>query len=403
MLALAGIFSQILHGDEQIRERAITFLSTKIRVLLVEDMLPKDAEEELIAVCKKVLLDVTAVEFVTFMRILTSLPSMNTLVGRQQLVEIVADQADLSSAFNVKDPDSTDRLMQCIKQAMPLFSKNVHATRFVEYLCLQVLPVLADIGSDANSDIQLDLLKLLAEMVVHCGELSSVERCTANIYDCLLEYMPLPPADDAAVSDSSSTDTASPKLQFSYVECLMFAFHQVARRYPQFLTAEDNAATLKDFRMRLQYFARGVQAYIKQLRLALQDKTGDALKTEDNKIKTLALKTTSNINTLIKDLFYNPPAYKATVTLSWKTEATAQKPTTAMPTAQKRSTFAPVTFESSESSSKKIAKNDQKIYSPPSGKFSEKAGTFEGGSQGGGRWQYSRGQRGRGFRGYRRY
>jgi len=52
--ALAGIFSQILHGDEQIRERAITFLSTKIRVLLVEDMLPKDAEEELIAVCKKV-------------------------------------------------------------------------------------------------------------------------------------------------------------------------------------------------------------------------------------------------------------------------------------------------------------------------------------------------------------
>jgi len=52
--ALAGIFSQILHGDEQIRERAITFLSTKIRVLLVEDLLPKDAEEELVALCKKV-------------------------------------------------------------------------------------------------------------------------------------------------------------------------------------------------------------------------------------------------------------------------------------------------------------------------------------------------------------
>jgi len=32
---------------------------------------------------------------------------------------------------------------------------------------------------------------------------------------------------------------------------------------------------------RLQYFARGVQAYIKQLSLALQGKTGDALKTED--------------------------------------------------------------------------------------------------------------------------
>jgi len=49
----------------------------------------------------QVLLDVTAVEFVTFMRILTCLPSMNTLVGRQQLVDIIAEQADLNSAFNV--------------------------------------------------------------------------------------------------------------------------------------------------------------------------------------------------------------------------------------------------------------------------------------------------------------
>jgi len=49
-----GVFTQILHGDEQIRERAIAFLSTKIRVLLVEDMLSKDAEEELVVLCKKV-------------------------------------------------------------------------------------------------------------------------------------------------------------------------------------------------------------------------------------------------------------------------------------------------------------------------------------------------------------
>ena len=32
---------------------------------------------------------------------------------------------------------------------------------------------------------------------------------------------------------------------------------------------------------RLQYFARGVQVYIKQLRAALQGKTGDALKTDE--------------------------------------------------------------------------------------------------------------------------
>lgn len=69
---------------------------------------------------------------------------------------------------------------------------------------------------------------------------------------------------------------------------------------------------------RLQYFARGIQGYIKKLREALQGKTGDELKTEENKIKVVALKTTSNINTLIKDLFHTPPNYKSTISLSWK-------------------------------------------------------------------------------------
>lgn len=38
------------------------------------------------------------------------------------------------------------------------------------------------------------------------------------------------------------------------------------------------------FLNRLQYFARGLQVYIRQLRVALQGKTGDALKTEEVKI-----------------------------------------------------------------------------------------------------------------------
>ncbi|XP_064813829.1 apoptosis inhibitor 5-like [Oncorhynchus masou masou] len=66
------------------------------------------------------------------------------------------------------------------------------------------------------------------------------------------------------------------------------------------------------------YFARGLQVYIRQLRVALQGKTGDVLKTEENKIKVVALKITNNINVLIKDLFHNPPSYKSSVTLSWK-------------------------------------------------------------------------------------
>jgi len=43
---------------------------------------------------------------------------------------------------------------------------------------------------------------------------------------------------------------------------------------------------------------------------ALKGKTGEELKTEENQLKQTALKTTSNINILIRDLFHSPPIFK---------------------------------------------------------------------------------------------
>jgi hypothetical protein len=51
---LNGIFSQILSGDDLIRERCIKFLTVKIKSL-GHDVITKDSEEVLISECKKVL------------------------------------------------------------------------------------------------------------------------------------------------------------------------------------------------------------------------------------------------------------------------------------------------------------------------------------------------------------
>lgn len=64
----------------------------------------------------------TGEEFVLFMKILSGLKSLQTVSGRQQLVELVAEQADLEQTFNPSDPDCVDRLLQCTRQAVPLFS-----------------------------------------------------------------------------------------------------------------------------------------------------------------------------------------------------------------------------------------------------------------------------------------
>ena len=64
---------------------------------------------------------------------------------------------------------------------------------------------------------------------------------------------------------------------------------------------------------RLQYFARQLQAYIKQLRVALQGKTSAELDEAENKIKCVALKTTHNINVLIRVSERNILTFQASV------------------------------------------------------------------------------------------
>lgn len=41
------------------------------------------------------------------------------------------------------------------------------------------------------------------------------------------EYMPLPPGDE---EEKSAEENSEPKFQFSYVECLISTFHQLAKK-----------------------------------------------------------------------------------------------------------------------------------------------------------------------------
>uniref|UniRef100_A0A672RVP4 Apoptosis inhibitor 5 n=1 Tax=Sinocyclocheilus grahami TaxID=75366 RepID=A0A672RVP4_SINGR len=375
---LGGLFSQILQGEDIVRERAIKFLSTKLKTM-PDDTMTKEVEDYIFTETKKVLEDVTGEEFVLLVRILSGLKSMQTVSGRQQLVELVVEQAFLEQVLNPTDADSVDRLLQCTRQALPLFSKNVHSTRFVTYFCEFVLPNLSLLTSPvAELDIQL-------EVCITCWQ-SWNHFCVLSLYTSFVfffnEFMPLPPEEE----NGENAANEEPKLQFSYVECLLFSFHQLGKKLPDFLIDKISTEKLKDFKIRLQYFARGLQVYIRQLRVALQGKTGDTLKTDENKIKVVALKITNNINVLIKDLFHNPPSYKSTVTLSWKPVQKTEKRQSgedigATATTKKLPTNLP-------------RRNARQIYNPPSGKYSASIGNFSYEQQGG-----FRGGRGRGFGG----
>jgi hypothetical protein len=127
---LGEIFNQINTAElEEVRKRAIKFLVSKLPALFAASanattpsLFNKELEDLVIKNVKQVLLDVDAEEFILFIRLLTGLPSMSTLTGRQDLVNIIMAQSELDKPFDANDVERIMILMSCMQEAIPLFS-----------------------------------------------------------------------------------------------------------------------------------------------------------------------------------------------------------------------------------------------------------------------------------------
>ncbi|XP_071957008.1 apoptosis inhibitor 5-like [Antedon mediterranea] len=163
--ALGGLFAQIQSGEDLVRDRAIKFLNTKVKSL-GPDIITKDVEEQIIENQKKFYM------MLLMMSCSHYEPTMQTLLGRQQLVNIAIEQADLKADF----------------------VKNVHSTKFIEHISNHVVPFLSELAGPEGTNVKLEVLKLLAEMSTHCGDYED-RGCLETVHNALLEYMPLPPAE----------------------------------------------------------------------------------------------------------------------------------------------------------------------------------------------------------------
>ncbi|XP_028419098.1 apoptosis inhibitor 5-like [Dendronephthya gigantea] len=138
--------------------------------------------------------------------------------------------------------------------------------------------------------------------------------------------------------------------------------------------------------------------YIKQIKMSLNEKSG-----KDNEYKVKALRTTTNIHTLVKDLFHSPPSYNNHVNLSWvdtkknptsSTTASNEKPEvktdTVLDEKRKRAGITPITFDASSPPKKAAGEKKTKVeyYLPPGRRANASNGNVEGKSMPG---QYNRG------------
>ena len=409
--AIIGIFSQINAGDDDSREHAVNFLKQKVL-----EMIPKvfdsnpDATEALTDEIQKAMPDVTGDEFQVFISLLSKLKTFES--EHDQLVDLIAEQAELDNELLPGDVEALEKFITCSRSAIPFFQKGASAESFFVFMIEKILPVIEEIcrEGDESSEMKLDLYKILAEISTHKISEEALRVSVEPIFTKLLHYMPLPVVKEEKAAEESE-DSSESQIEFSYVECLMYSFHQVARKYPEFLTAVEAADKLRDFKLRLQHVGQRCQIYIKQIKMALNEKAG---KDEEYKVKVIALRTTSNIHALIKDLFHSPPSYNNHVNLSWistknkaptmsspkPVDKTSVNTDPVLDEKRKRAGITPITFDAS-SPPKKAAtdkKTQMEYYLPPGKRGDASNGSVEGKSM---PYRYNRGGNNRGFRGRR--
>lgn len=373
---LQSFFTNFEDGTEIVRERALKFLAGKIQS--VSESLTKEVEEQLMTYSKKAMEDVTKDEFITFINILTKLKISKTATGQAMIVLIIKSQAELDKEFDVGDQDSLDRFLLCARQTISLLSQYNRASEYVNYVCVKILPHLNALKSSGND---LNILQVLAEMspFVHNDDvpkLIDLNKCQQEVFNKLVEILPLPQipamettpaagttatpdaakdaptktenadaaksAEDAAPAsvsevEAQKTDDGSAKAEvaatpaqtmeskgqdiqqgadflFTHIEYLLFTFHQFGHFNPDFFTADVQSS----IRLQLHNLSNGCTKYTEILSSQLRAVKSEDLKQEENKLRSVALRTTKNISVLIRDLFKKPPQFKASVVLSCK-------------------------------------------------------------------------------------
>lgn len=358
---LQSFFTNFEDGAEVVRERSLKFLATKLNAL-DESILTKEVEEQLLTHSKKALEDVTKDEFLTFIGILSKLKIAKTATGQAMIVSVIKSQADLEKEFNIQDKDALDKFLLCTKHTIPLLSQYQRGSEYVNYICLKILPHLKEL---AAGGLDLKILQTLAEMSPHIiaediPAQIDLDKCLDQVYNKLIEYLPLPqidaemtPVDEVAKEPEAeiptandATETAAPDatkaeanaevktdekettkeqseplapkketdFQFTHIEYLIYTLHQLCRLKPEFY----NETLQTESMARLNHLVQGCTKYTSILANQLRGVKSQDLKKEENQLRSIGLRTTKNISTIVKDFFKRPPQFKATIVLSCK-------------------------------------------------------------------------------------
>jgi len=395
-LFLTGLFAQIENGEEVIKERAINFLHNKIKTL-PEDFWSKENEEFFLNESKKILIDSSKERFTILMSILSNLKICKRISGQQVLLDIINQNIHLEEDLVPEDQDSLDNFLFYLKYANGCFSHYVCSNQYVDFICTKIVQRHQVITTEENELKEnfnlLTILQIIAEISAYIQPTITtlkldLVQCEKIIFTKLLTYLP----------EVNAELTNLPDFKLDYLEPLLFAFHNFGKKNEeQIINDIGGDEVLKEFKKRLQQLGLGCQERIKTLQTSIR-----SIKEVPSSPKAVALKCVQNIQAIIKDMFYLKPVFKVSLAPSWKfgsktvvhlikspsatvpTEATSngnsvKNEETTVQTNNKRKL---ITAPEKDPEDLKKAK----IYTPPSGKFTNK-NNFRNFNSGGSRFK----------------
>ncbi|KAL8460582.1 hypothetical protein ACS0TY_032200 [Phlomoides rotata] len=334
--SLTALFKHVesvdeLITDENLRERTLLFIRDKVFPLKVELLKPTDQiERHITDLIKKSLQDVTGAEFQMFMDFLKSLSMFGEKAPPeriQELIEIIEGQADLDAQFDVSDGDHIDRLISCLFMALPFFKRGASSSKFFNYLNKHIFPVFDKLPEERK----VDLLKNLAE---------------SSPYTSPQDSRLILPAVVQILKTTMPRRKAGEEMNFTYVECLLYAFHHLAHKAPNATNSlcgykivtgqpsdrlgEDFSDQYKDFSERLncvedlsratmKKLTQGMAEHSKSLTVAASDEAKTSIKTQKLNTTT-GLRTCNNILAMTQALRSKTPSFigDKRINLSWK-------------------------------------------------------------------------------------
>ncbi|KAJ9168765.1 hypothetical protein P3X46_020255 [Hevea brasiliensis] len=351
--SLTALFKHIGTTDEQgpedVREKVLGFIRDKVFRLKAELLRPQEEMERHITdLIKKGLEDVTAAEFKMFMDFLRSLSIFGDKAPPERMKEllgIIEGQADLDAQFNISDGEHIDRLISCLYMALPFFLRGASGSKFLNYLNNHIIPVFDKLPEERK----LDLLKALAEISPYTLPQDS-RQILPSIVQLLKNYMP--------------RRKTGEEMNFTYVECLLYAFHHLAHKAPNATNSlcgykivtgqpsdrlgEDFSELYKDLTERLsnveeltratmKKLTQGMAEHNKAMAAAKSDEAKDNIKTQKQNTTT-GLRTCNNILAMTKPLHLKTPLFigDKSINPSWKEAVKPSVPSTTTATGGKR-------------------------------------------------------------------